>query len=291
MNQTRVSLAADEFVWSLMPKPSVLTLQSVAYAFEQDVPFPIEHIHIAYCSAPNDDSKILACGLSHERLQQLYDDGTLNEHSWSLTPSTVPTFAKELGEEAALTSALNLLHERWLPKAVKQGQRTVLISAAICLGILLCLFFIGVHLHQRHIQHHINELKSQKTAVLQNIFPAHKDKPAQLFALFTAALRQQAAQENSAQHQDQTNPSIILQALLRSWPHNIKAEVESLSCSAKRLMLRGKVASLADAQSLFNSIKIIEVDNNTYKAAPLQATQSTQAVNFSITYHPLSGAR
>jgi len=125
-----------------------------------------------------------------------------------------------------------------------------------------------------------DELRRQSQALLVQALGPTTLPPA---AALTQELRRldQAARSTTAAPLDCAG---ILQRLWTAWPAELRAQVELLSLTSDRLVLRGSLPSLADAERLAKACPLISVGDTVFQLAPLQAEQTPRGAVFLLTW-------
>lgn len=265
----------------LPPETGPLEDQQLHYRFERVLPVPVENLHVVR-SRLRDGGSLLV-GIEPERLRSLLAGRQdVSVDTWELVPDRVPDHLATAETSAALPG-LNLLHGIFEPERRRQARRLRDVATGLGLALILVLALVGIERRvaaqglaaeslRRKGQVILAQALGQPSGTLPNA------------ALLTQELRrlEQAARSPAAAPLDTAG---ILQHLWNHWPKDVRTQVETISLVPDRLVIRGSVPTLADAERMAKADPTITTGDTIFQAAPLQAEQTARGAVFLITWH------
>jgi hypothetical protein len=275
------TIAATDLYWSrLPPQPRQLDARQRMFRFEHTLPVPVDSLHVI--GVPLGDGGALMIGIDPERLRAiLAQRPDIDAGTWALLPDRIPAHCADATTAAALPQ-LNLLQGPFEPAPRRLARRKRDLAVGLGLAVAVLLILIGIERRVLANESLLATLDQQRQEQLAELLgPSADGLPAS--ARLTQELRrlEQAARSPATTTVDATR---ILDQLWASWPTSVRAQVETVSLTAERLLLRGLVPSLADAQAIAKACPRITVDGRTLIAAPLQAEQTAQGATFLLSW-------
>lgn len=271
----------------LPPEAGRLDRQQLTYRFERVLPVPVESLHVV--AAPLRDGGSLLIGIEPDRLRaHLAQRQDVSGDTWALVPDQVPGHLAA-DDAAAALPGLNLLQDDFEPARRRQTRRTRDLATGIGLALVLVLALVGIERRVAVDGRAVAALdRSGRELLTAALGPSSGTVPNA--ALLTQELRrlEQAARSPTATPVDAAG---ILEHLWKAWPAEVRAQVETVSLSADRLVVRGSVPALADAELIAKASPVITVGGAVFLAAPLQAEQSPHGAVFLITWNLQAAGR
>ncbi len=256
---------ADRFYWaildasSLSGRPTVRSRRQherLGYLFESVLPgVTIEEVQAVYQRLPGSAKRVLACGFTRNVLEQEVD-----QYALTLSPQTLPAFVHERIEPAAL----NLLTGRFLPTAVRRGQRRLMLSIGLALALCAILAIVGLERRTSAQRRAHDDVLAARTAILEQVLgsaapgigadiPGIPGAGAEL-RLTAERRRLEQTRSHDVAVSELHDSARVLARLLGLWPSDVPAQTESLSISSTSITIRAQVPGMADAQRLADAL-------------------------------------
>lgn len=290
MSSSRYAATIDAqlLYWVRLPADAGrLDLQQQHYRFERVLPVPVESLHVI--STRLRDGGSLLVGIEPERLRNhLASRQDVSAITWELLPDRIPDHL-QVNESPAPLAGLNLLQQEFEPARRQRVRQAGAVATGLGLALILILALVG-----------IERRAAAEGAAAQAIRQKGQDLLSQALgqpggrlpnaALLTQELRrlELAARGPAATQLDAPG---ILQRLWAAWPADIRTQVETVSLAPDRLVVRGSVPTLADAERVAKACPTISIGTAVFRAAPLQAEQTARGAIFLVTWHAQSGAK
>jgi hypothetical protein len=265
----------------LPPEAGKLDLQQQRYRFERVLPVPVESLHVV-ATRLRDGGAVLV-GIEPERLHShLAARQDVTAATWELLPDRVPEHLA-LADAPAALRGLNLLQDAFEPARRRRLRRMSAIASGLALALLLVLALVGI---ERRVAAQDAAAEAARRSGQEQLGKALGQTGGRLpnAALLTQELRrlELAARGPAATQLDSAG---ILQRLWAAWPADIRTQVETVSLVPDRLVVRGTLPTLADAERLAKACPTIAAGEAVFQAAPLQAEQTARGAVFLITWH------
>lgn len=276
------TIAAELLYWTrLPPEAGRLDLQQLRYRFERVLPVPVEALHVV--SARQRDGATLLAGIEPERLRaHLAQRQDLSADTWELLPDRVPGHLAGDSADAALPG-LNLLQDAFEPERRRRARRLRDSVVGIGLALALVLGLVGV---ERRVSAQAKATESMRRTGQELLAQAMGQSGGALpsAAQMTQELRrlEQAAHGPAAAQLDITS---LLQRLWAGWPAELRMQVDTISLTQDRLVIRGSVPSLADAEQIAKAYPTLSAGEAVFQAAPLQAEQTAHGAVVLLTWY------
>ena len=276
------TLDAQMLYWTRLPAESrALTAQQQDYRFERTLPVPVENLHIVRSRLS--DGSILLVGIEPGQLRtHLTQRSDVSEATWALVPDRIPEHLASTEAETARLG-LNLLHGDFEPAHRRQARQRRNLILSVAAGVVLALVLGGIERRVTAQRQAAEALRRQGQELLAKTL-GPSSGPVPNAALLTQELRrlEQAARSSTAMPLDTAQ---VLQRLWTTWPADLSAQVATVSLTQDRLVVRGSVPTLADAERLAKASPTITAGDAVFQAAPLQAEQTPRGAVFLITWH------
>ncbi len=255
---------ADRFYWAILDSSSMpgrptgrsrRQHERLGYLFESVLPgVTIEEVQAVYQRLPGDAKRVLACGVTRNVLEQEVDQCAL-----TLSPQTAPAFVDGRIEPAAL----NLLTGRFLPGAVRQGYRRLILSIGLVLTLCAVLVIVGLERRTSAQRRAHDDVLTARTAILEQVLSSAAPAPGMGAGIpgVGAELRVTAERRRLEQTRSHDvavselhDSARVLARLLALWPSDVPAQTQSLSISSTSITIRAQVPGMADAQRLADAL-------------------------------------
>jgi hypothetical protein len=264
------TIDAQQLYWVRLPADADrLDAQQQHYRFERVLPVPVESLHVV--STRLRDGGWLLVGIEPEHLRSLLAGRQdVSAITWELLPDRIPDHLA-VAEAPVALAGLNLLQKEFEPARRQRVRQAVGIERRVAAQ------GAAAEAARRKGQELLSQALGQSGGRLPNA------------ALLTQELRrlELAARGPSATPLDTAG---ILQRLWAAWPADIRTQVETVSLAPDRLVVRGSVPTLADAERVAKACPTISTGAAVFRAAPLQAEQTVRGAVFLITWHAQAGA-
>jgi len=274
--------------WTRLPaEAGRLAAQQQDYRFERVLPVPVESLHVVRSRLR--DGATLLVGIEPERLRaHLAQRPDVSPDTWELLPDRIPDHLAAAEASAALTG-LNLLQGPFEPARRRRARQRRDLAAGAALALALVLALVGIERRVAAQGVAAESLRrSGQELLARTLGPSTGRLPNA--ALLTQELRrlEQAAQDPAATAVDAAS---VLQRLWAAWPADVRTQLETISLSPDRLVVRGSVPALADAERIAKASPTIQAGEAVFQAAPLQAEQTARGAVFLLTWHLQSAGR
>lgn len=276
---------AQLLYWTRLPPGSGTQPAQLDFRFERVLPVPVDQLHVV--RAPLPDGGALLVGIEPARLREhLAGRGDVTPDTWELIPDRTPPHHTDL---AAALPALNLLQGSFEPERRRRARRMRDVAVAGGLVLALVLALVGI---ERRVAARAQAAEDLRRAgqelLVQAVGPASGRVSAA--TLLTQELRrlEQAARGPAAVPVD---AAAVLQRLWAAWPSDLPVQVETVSLTPDRLVLRGAAATLADVERIATATPVITVADAVFRALPFQAEQTPQGAAFLLTWQAQDGVQ
>lgn len=282
------TIDAQLLYWIRLPADAGrLDTQQQHYRFERVLPVPVESLHVV--STRLHDGGSLLVGIEPERLRShLAGRQDVSAITWELLPDRIPDHL-QVAEAPAALAGLNLLQEEFEPARRQRVRQAGAIATGLGLALILILALVGI---ERRVAAQGAAVEAARRKGQELLSQALGQPGGRLpnAALLTQELRrlELAARGPSATPLDSAG---ILQRLWAAWPADIRTQVETVSLAPDRLVVRGSVPTLADAERVAKACPTISTGTAVFRAAPLQAEQTARGAVFLITWHAQTGMK
>lgn len=259
---------------------AALDSQQARYRFERMLPVPVEHLHIIRARLADGGS--LLVGIEPQRLHSvLAQRPDITADTWALVPEQIPA---HLGNDlpAEVLNQLDLLTGEFEPARRQKARRIRTLATGSLLALALVLALVGIERRVAAEGAAVDALRRQGLERLTKTLGPNAGRVPNA-ALLTQELRrlEQAARSPTASPLDAGR---VLQALWSTWPAEIRAQVETVSLTADRLVVRGLAPGLAEAQVIAKASPVLTVGEAVFQAAPLQAEFNGKGAVFLLTW-------
>jgi hypothetical protein len=283
MTNRTALIPAHLLFWARLPKEyRKKGHQAQEHRFERVLPVPVESVHIARAELSSGEVVLVGADLNRLRshLAQLPD---CTPDTWELVPDAVPAHLAEDGLVEAVRDRLNLLHGPLEPaprRRLRRIQQIVMhvgLSLA-SLGALACIEYRR-STAERHAKHITATIQSE----IDRALPAAGTNNARPEARLTMELR--ALEQASRGHVSgpEIDVGVALSRMWGNWPKDIRMQADVVTATSDRLIVRGRVPALADAERIAKACATVDVDGETYRCDPIQAQQTDQGALFTLT--------
>lgn len=284
-------IPATLLYWGWLPAPTTsMTGSAIAYRFERVLPVPVDHLHLTHTTNP--DGSVLVIGIEPERLRSHLATRTdVTPDSWELVPDHLPEHLAqrlEAGQAEARLQHLNLLHGLFEPGPRRRVRQRILLCLIVGALMTSAMIVLGVERRARHHDAQAELLITQtRTRIMETLaLPVGERHPELRLTMETRRLDQAT---RSAPDQG-LDPAAALTALWRIWPPDLRSQIETIATLPDRLVIRGTVPSLADAERVAEACRGIDPALN-LRIQPLQAQVGERGAGFLVTLvHEVSGS-
>lgn len=279
MTDVAARIPAELLYWGHVPAHASDGEDGVRFRFERYLPLPVERLHLATTRLPDQSSLIV--GIEPERLRTyLAGRPDITPDTWELVPGSVPSHLTQVPAVADRIGRLNLLHGDFEPAPHRRVRRRTQLVAQTTLALVAIMLVIGIERRFHAAGAHATAQRQLVQSALASVIPPSPGVRPDLRLTMELRRLQQAARDPAATSSD---VPAILQGLWRIWPREMRAQVDTLGVNAERVVIRGRVVGLADAERLANACAALEVPGERFRAEPLQAQQDERGATFLLT--------
>lgn len=266
-----LQIPAADCYWTVLPADQVASTQANAYRFEACIPIAIEEVQVS--SLRLDDGSMLLCALEKTILQQRRDsDPEADAQRWIIAPASVPDFVDQ-DLSAQQLQSLNFLHGSFLSIPQRRWQRTVMITAALCVCACICIVLAATWKQYAATQRYVDVRTQATYEILRQEFPGIDDE--HLFSSLEQS-RRRLANATATVGDAATSTAALAMRLMQQWPSEAELRIESVNFQSARIFIRGSTPSIDHAQQLWKAFKSIDHGIYQWQAQPLQAQQDAQ---------------
>ncbi|MEO1006934.1 MAG: hypothetical protein AAFX79_00020 [Planctomycetota bacterium] len=245
---------ADLCYWAVLDepcprRPTRRHRQRLDFAFEGELPLPIERVQPAY--APIDAQRTLACATAREKADEAIGDGVL-----VLRPASAPAFVLEAcGESLDPTRDINLLVHDCTPCAVRRSRARLHAAAALLIGSATVLLLLGMEHRIRALSEVWADLMLQKQAVLEIALP-EADVADELAMLAELRRLERSRSPDGPARSNRVGEDVTpaLADALASWPPELFARTRRLTASASQIQLIAEIDAIERAELLSQAL-------------------------------------
>jgi hypothetical protein len=275
------SIDASLLFWTrLPPEAGRLDDRQQDYRFERVLPLPVEGLHIVRSRL--EDGSTLLVGIEPERLRQhLAERQDVSGDTWELLPDRLPGHLTGVDATAAL-SGLNLLQGPFEPVRRRQARRGRDLAIAIGLGLTLVLALIGIERRVAAQTLAVASLRSAGQELITRTLGTSSGRTPGAIQLTQELRRLELAARGSLTAP--VDAAGLLQRLWTGWPAEVPCRVETVALTPDRLVVRGTVPTLVDAERIAKANPTLASGDAVFLAAPLQAEQTVNGAVFLITW-------
>jgi hypothetical protein len=276
-------IPADLLYWARLPAGTGgLAPIRQDFRFEQVLPVPVDSLHVARTRLR--DGGWLLVGIEPDRLRAHLADHPEAGAAWSLVPDRLPAHLAG-GEAEAALARLDLRHGPFEPDGRRRLRRRRDLCVAACLGLTLLVTLIGIERRVAAQGSAVLELHRRDQAALDRIVGKGGNLPAQARLAQELRRLEQAAQGGLAG----SDLSCALQHLWAVWPADVRVQVESVSLTPGRLVVRGSAPSLAEADRIARACPSLPAGAGILVAEPLHAELSPRGAAFLLSWTSATG--
>ena len=256
------------------------------YRSERVLPVPVESLHLVETRLADGDW--LLAGIEPDRLRaHLVDRSDIGRSTWWLVPDAIPAHLHVPEAETLDACArLNLLSGAFEPASHRSRRRLIDIGGLVAAGLMCALIVIGVE--RRVAAAHADALRVQAAAQteVESVVPALGTATNPTARLTMELRRLEQVARSPALANSAADAGLAIEALLARWPADVRAQIETLSASPDRVILRGRVPTLVDAERIAQACPRLETGTRSWSAQPLQAQQGANGAEFSLSWSP-----
>jgi len=274
---------ADVLYWGRLASDAVkATPEAQRYRLESVLPIPVDTLHTIHAQLP--DGRLVMAGIEPERLRShLVNRGDVTPSTWELVPDQLPGHIANLLSPAecdAVIAKLNLLHGPFEPEARRVVRRRVswVLHGGLVLAALLVV--IGIERRVSAMQGYAEQVRTETRRLLHDVLPPQPgDRHPELRLTMELRRLEQAASGNTVTGMD---PVEALSSLWQAWPADLRTQIDAVSALPDRLVIRGSVPTLADAERLAQACRSVEAGLH-LRVQPLQAQVTDRGATFLLT--------
>lgn len=280
MTTAVATIPADLLYWGHLPPQAAGAAEAIRYRFERFLPVPVEALHLATVRLRDHGS--LLVGIEPARLRSyLATRSDITPDTWELVPDALPPHLSARPENATAARGLNLLHGEFEPGPRRKLQRITLLVIQAVAALVAVFIVIGVERrHQAAATYVAAQRQATATALAAVVPPTSGGVKPEMRLTMEVRRLEQAARDPAAASSDVAQ---ALQALWRAWPREVRAQVDTVGANADRVVIRGRVAGLAEAERLATACAGLSLPDQRFRVEPLQAQQDERGATFLLT--------
>lgn len=277
---------AERFYWAILDASSMpgrptgrsrRQHERLGYLFESVLPgVTIEEVQAVYQRLPGDATRILACGLPKNVLNNDVDASAV-----TLTPESAPGFL----EGPVDLARLNLLTGSFLPHAVRHLRRRWLLHVCLIFTFCAALLIVGLERRTNLHRHWISDLAAAQETIIKQVLGPNTPLPGAgggELRLIAQRRRLEQTRSDDLPVSEVGNAAAILTRLLALWPHDLHAQTQSLSITSSSITVRAAVPTMADAQTLADAFTSI----NGWRLQQPQSEVRRDRVDVTLRFEP-----
>lgn len=243
-------IPAERLYWASLPAVAGNeTAQSRLFRFERLLPVPVEQVQVI--ERRRSDGSWVLVGMAQEALRAgLVAEAARGSVPVLAHPDAIPAHIPAAGIEP---EELNLLIGAFEPEPLRWARirwHRLLMGCAAAIVMLLAAGAIrrGASLHRQAAT-----MDAERSAALAR---AVQDLPGTALpeTRLTMALRQWEQQAATAGETDGAEAWELMESVLSVWPSDIPVQIETLTTTTDRCVIRGQVPALADADRLMKAL-------------------------------------
>ena len=289
MTTAVATIPADLLYWGHLPPQTTGGGDVARFRFERFLPLSVEELHLASALLP--DRSTLLIGIERERLRAyLASRADITPQTWELVPASVPPHLHDVVDVTQAQRHLNLLHGEFEPAPRRGVRRATLLVAQVAFIAIAIAIVIGVERRHHAATAYVAAQQQATATALTAVVPPTVGGPKPELRLTMEVRRlEQAARDPGAATSDVAQ---ALQSLWRVWPRDLRAQIDTVGANTDRLVIRGRVPGLADAERLATACAGLVLPGQRFRAEPLQAQQDERGASFLLTLvRSVEGAR
>ncbi|MBA2482359.1 MAG: hypothetical protein H0V44_16985 [Planctomycetes bacterium] len=280
-------IAADRLYWSVIPQGAHLREGVRRFRFEQVLPVPVESLHTATAITAHGDAVLI--GIDRDQLAaDLARLGGSSDDTWRLIPDALPAHVLSAGIDADIATRLNLLTGAYEPAARRRLRHLAVAVPIVAMVLTAVLMVIGTQRRQNALQQHAAEVRHATETMITAALPPSASGLDPQVRLTMEVRRLSQARHGQADLDRYQDVAASLAACLKRWPADLRTRVETLTATPQRIVVRGHVANLADAERLAHALDGGELGSVRWRAEPVQATQSPTGADYTVNLLPLA---
>lgn len=245
---------ADRCYWAILhepcpSRPSRRDRQRLDFAFEGELPMPVEQVLTTY--ARIDDHRTLACAVDRTQADAALDRGAL-----VLRPGEPPEFVRAAAPDAhARCMTMNFLTGDAAAKPVRRSRLRVRaeLAAVLCIGTVLLLWGMQRRIDQSRIQ--IAQLSAQRQAEIDRAIPSASVRDElTLLSELRKLDRSRAPGAMPAGFEIGQDVTPALAEALRLWPADLHARTHRIVASAGQLQFQTTIDAIEESELLAQAL-------------------------------------
>lgn len=274
------AMPADLLYWGHLPPQTTGGGDAARFRFERFLPLSVEELHVASATLP--DRSTLLIGIERARLRAyLASRADITPQTWELVPVSAPSHLHEVPGVVPSLRRLNLLHGEFEPAPRRRVRRATSLIAQAAFIVIAIAVIIGVERrHQAAATYVAAQRQATTTALAAVVPPTSGGVKPELRLTMEVRRLEQAARDPAATTSDVAQ---ALQSLWRVWPRELRAQIDTVGANPDRLVIRGRVPGLADAERLATACAGLVLPDQRFRAEPLQAQQDERGASFLLT--------
>lgn len=280
MTSAVANLPAALLYWGHLPAQAASGADAARFRFERFLPLPVDDLQVASTTLP--DGSTVIVGIELPRLRTyLASRADISPQTWELVPVEAPAHLCDVPGLTAAVRHLNLLHGEFEPAPRCRLRRVTALVVQGALALIAIAVVIGVERRHLAATGYVAAQRQATVTALAAVVPPTSGgmKPEMQLTMEVRRL-EQAARDPAASTSDVAQ---ALQALWRVWPRDVRAQIDTVGANADRLVIRGRVPGLADAERLATACAGVAVPEQRFRAEPLQAQQDERGASFLLT--------
>ncbi len=244
--------------WSILHEPCQPRLSTrdrirLGFAFEDELPMPLEGIVTAY--APIDGQRTLACGVDRTEVDEALSSGAL-----ALRPSQPPAFVTvEFADGNWPRASLDFLTGPTAARPMRRSRLRVSIEIAAVIALVTSLVLLGMQRRIDLLGGQTQDLDLARQALIESALP--DAKIADEFTLLSELRRLERSRAPGAMPAELAARQDITPALaqaLQSWPRNLHARTRHLAATSDQLQIQTEVDDIEQSEQLAQALAASE---------------------------------
>ncbi|MBA3708101.1 MAG: hypothetical protein H0W83_04660 [Planctomycetes bacterium] len=280
-------IPADRLYWAVIPQGARLGEAARRFRCEQVLPVSVDSLHTA--TAVTGSGDVVLIGIDRDTLvSELAKRTDVMPDTWRLTPDAIPAHVQAAGIDRAFADRLNLLTGACEPLARRRLRRIAVIVPIAAMVLMSLLIVVGTQRRVGFMHRQAVDIRNATDTIIAAALPPSTTGLDPLARLTMEVRRLTQAQHGQADLDRFQDVAASLAGCLRRWPTDLRTQVETLTATAQRIVVRGHAATLGDAEHLAQALNGGGVAAVHWRAEPVQATQTATGADYTLNLLPVA---
>ena len=245
---------ADRCYWAILheacrPRPSRRDRLRLDFAFEGELPMPIEEVLTTY--VPLDAQRTLACAVDRAQAESALDAGAL-----VLRPGNLPGFVRQATPDIErFMASMNFLDGHAAPKQVRRSRTRVFAEIAVIACLVTGVMLYGMEKRIAHASKRAQDQNLERRAAIEDALPSVA-VPDELTLLSRLRQLERSRAPGALPTGLEAGRDITpaLAHAMQHWPSDLHARTRRLSASMGQLQLQAEIDAIEDSEQLAQAL-------------------------------------